>query len=320
MVPVGQFQRGRQGVHTLDHHANFLDGVLRRLALADEDTGAVVPAVHTGRGHDEVADAGQTCEGVDVAAHRHAQTGNFGNAARDESRTGIVAVAQTGGDADTQRDDVLHSTAQLDTLDVFIGIDSHAGVREDFLHELRLLYVRACRDDGGRQVDCNFLGVGRAGQSHQMNILRAALFSQLVGQNFGHGVEGIRLDALCHVDNDLTILHERPCLCRSRPHKDGRHRKQQDVLVLADFFDALGELQFLGDLHPGQIGMDTGSRQVVDLLLNGRPDQHIVSADAQHPRESHAPGACTQNTNFTFCHVQSSVCAARPSAVGSFSA
>ena len=157
LIPLGQFQRSGQGIHALDHHADFLDGIFRGLALADEDTGAVVAAVHTGSRHDEVADAGQTCEGVDIAAHRHAQTGDLGDAAGDEGSAGIIAVAEAGGDADAQRDDVLHGAAQLYTLDVLVGVDAHDIVGEDLLHIGSGLHILAGRHDGGGQVDGHFL-------------------------------------------------------------------------------------------------------------------------------------------------------------------
>lgn len=137
--------------------------------------------MHTGGGHDEVADTGQTCERVDIAAHRHAQTGDLGDAAGDEGGAGIIAVAEAGGDADAQRDDVLHGAAQLYTLDVLIGVDAHDIVGEDLLHIGSGLHILAGRHDGGGQVDGHFLGVGGAGQGHKAHALRAALLAQLIG-------------------------------------------------------------------------------------------------------------------------------------------
>jgi len=49
LILGGKFQRGGQGVHALDHHADFLDGIFRGLALADEDTGETSrPGVYAG--------------------------------------------------------------------------------------------------------------------------------------------------------------------------------------------------------------------------------------------------------------------------------
>ena len=276
--------------------------MLRGLALADKDTGAVVAAVHTGGRHDEVADAGQTRKGVDVAAHRHAQTGDLGDAPGDEGGAGVIAVAEAGGDADAQRDDVLHGTAQLHALDVVIGVDAHDVVGKDLLHEGRSLGVLAGRHDGGGQVDGHLLCVGGAGQSHKADIPRAALPAQLIGKDLRHGVQRVRLDALCHVHDDLAVGHIGPGLCCRGADEDRRHREQQDVLVLADLLDAFGEPQLLRDLHLRQVGVDAGRRKVIDLLLDGRPDQHIVPAHRQHPCKGHAPSSSAQNTN-TFHHV-----------------
>ena len=258
--------------------------------------------MHTGGGHDEVADAGQTCESVDIAAHRHAQTGDLGDAAGDEGSAGIIAVAEAGGDADAQRDDVLHGTAQLYTLDVLVGVDAHAIVGEDLLHIGSSLHILAGRHDGGGQVDGHFLGVGGAGQGHKTHALRAALLAQLIGQDFGHGVQGVGLDALCHVHDDLAVGHIGPGLCRRGADEHRRHCEQQDVLVFADFLDVLGEPQLVGDLHLRQVGVLAGGGKAVDLLLDGRPHQHIIPAHSQHPCKGHAPGASAQNTN-TFHHV-----------------
>ena len=72
VVLGSELHGGGQGVDALHHHAHFLHGLLRAFALADEDAGAVVAAVHTGGRHDQITDAGQACKGVDVAAHGHA--------------------------------------------------------------------------------------------------------------------------------------------------------------------------------------------------------------------------------------------------------
>ena len=69
------------------------------------------------------------------------------------------------------------------------------------------------------------------------------------------------------------------------------------------FLYAFGKTQLLRDDHPRQIGVHPGGGKVVHLGLNGRPHLHIVAADGQHPCQSHAPGACTQNTNTKLFHV-----------------
>ena len=265
--------------------------------------------MHTGGGHDQVTDAGQTGKGVDIAAHGHAQPGKLGNAAGDEGGTGVVAIAQAGGDAHAQRDDILHGTAEFHTLDVLIGVHTHDVVGEHRLHESGRFHILAGRNDGGGQVDCHLLSVGGAAQGHQTHPLGAALFAQLIGQDLRHGEQGILFNALGNVHNDLTVRHKGPGLGCGGAHEHRRHREQQDLLVRAHLFHALGELHLCRNGHAGQIGVDPGGGKVVDLLFQRRPHGHVIAAHRQHPRQSHAPGACTQNTNFMLHCVLSSVCA-----------
>ena len=144
--------------------------------------------MHTGRRHDQVADTGQTRKGVDVAAHGHAQPGDLGNAAGDEGCAGVVAVAKAGGDANTQRNHILQRAAQLHALDVGVGVHTHTGVAEHILHILGSGFIRAGRNDGGGHVKRHLFRMGRAGKGHQLCVLGATLFVQLVGNDLSHGI------------------------------------------------------------------------------------------------------------------------------------
>ena len=188
MVLLRQFHSGGQGVDALHHHAYLLHGLLRAFALADQDTGAVVAAVHTGGGNDQIADTGQTRKGLDIAAHGHAQPGDLGNAAGDQGGAGVIAVAKAGGDADTQRDNVLHGAAQFHALDISVGVHAHTGVAEHLLHHLGSLQIRASGNDSGGQIQRHLLGVGGAAERHQTHRAGAVLVAQLVGKDLGHGI------------------------------------------------------------------------------------------------------------------------------------
>ena len=144
--------------------------------------------MHTGCRHDQVADTGQTRKGVDVAAHGHAQPGDLGNAAGDEGCAGVVAVAKAGGDANTQCNHILQRAAQLHALDVGVGVHTHTGVAEHILHILGSGFIRAGRNDGGGHVQRHLFRMGRAGKGHQLCVLGATLFVQLVGDDLGHGI------------------------------------------------------------------------------------------------------------------------------------
>ena len=144
--------------------------------------------MHTGGRHDQVADAGQTRKGVDVAAHGHTQPGDLGNAAGDEGRAGVVTIAKTGRDAHAQRDHVLQRAAQLHAFDIGVGVHPHTGVAEHVLHKFCSPFIRAGRNDGGGHVQCHLFGMGGTGERYQLYPLGAALTVQLVGDNLGHGI------------------------------------------------------------------------------------------------------------------------------------
>ena len=144
--------------------------------------------MHTGGRHDQVTDTGQTRKGVDVAAHSHTQPGDLGNTAGDEGCAGVVAVAKAGGDANTQRNHILQRAAQLHALDVGVGVHTHTGVAEHILHILGSGFIRAGRNDGGGQIQRHLLRMGRAGKGHQLCVLGATLFVQLVGNDLSHGI------------------------------------------------------------------------------------------------------------------------------------
>lgn len=56
--PPGSFGR----IYTLDHHMDFIHGLLHGLSLTDQNTGPAVTAVHAGAGNDQVPDSGQATE------------------------------------------------------------------------------------------------------------------------------------------------------------------------------------------------------------------------------------------------------------------
>jgi glycerol-3-phosphate dehydrogenase len=66
--------------------------------------------------------AGQPGERHRVGAQRHAEPARFGQASGDEGGLRVVAQAHRVGDAEGERDDVLHRTTQLTADDVLVGV------------------------------------------------------------------------------------------------------------------------------------------------------------------------------------------------------
>ena len=65
---------------------------------------------------------GESGEGERVGAHREAESGGLGEAARDERALGVVAEAHAVRDADGETDDVLDRAAQLAAHHVGVGV------------------------------------------------------------------------------------------------------------------------------------------------------------------------------------------------------
>ena len=73
LISVRQLKRGRDGVDTFDHHADFLDCLLRCTSLSDEVSAAVIPAVQARRGDYQIANTGKSGKCLLAAAHLKTQ-------------------------------------------------------------------------------------------------------------------------------------------------------------------------------------------------------------------------------------------------------
>ena len=73
--------------------------------------------------------------------------------------------------------------------------------------------------------------MGGAGQCHDTRL--AAGFGKLILNDLAHRQQGLVLNALGHIHNQLTIGNVRRSLFGGGAHKGGRHSKQQDIAASA---------------------------------------------------------------------------------------
>ena len=209
--------------------------------------------MHTRAGDDQVAHTGQARKGLGLAAHGDAQSGQLGVAAGDERGLGVVTVAQAQRNADSQRNDVLDRTAQLGAAAVIVGVDAEGRCGKDLLHGFGGVLVGTGGHDGGGHVAGDLLGVGRAGQCH--NARFASGLGKLILDDLAHRHQGLVLDALGDVNDQLALRDVRRGLFCGGTHKRGRYGKEQDVAARAGLGNVGGVVHCGGQLHTGQVGV-----------------------------------------------------------------
>src|SRR5207245_7518909 len=102
-----------------------------RDAAREELADGAVPRVLARARRDEVAEARQPGDRQRICAFGEAVTRDLGEAARDEPRLRVLAVAHAIDRARAERDDVLQRPAELDTDDVDVRVwAEHAGPDE----------------------------------------------------------------------------------------------------------------------------------------------------------------------------------------------
>ena len=112
---------------------------------------AAIAAECSGRGEDQVAQAGQAGQRVATAAQGDRQARHFGQAARDQRGDGVGAEAQPGAHAGGDGDHVFHRAAEFDADDVVVGVEAKRRPGELFLHAAATSRMRG-GDDHGRGV------------------------------------------------------------------------------------------------------------------------------------------------------------------------
>ena len=139
--------------------------------------------------------------------------------------------------------------------------------------------------------------MGGAGQCHDPRL--AASLGKLILNDLTHRQQGLVLNALGHIHNQLTIGNVRRSFFGSGAHKGGRHSKQQDIAVGAGLGNVGGIVHCGRQLHAGQVGVAVGGAEGFQLGGDGAPYRDILAMDGQQTRERDAPGACTEYCDFS---------------------
>ena len=128
---AGEAHCGLSCRNTFGHHTMHGGNNIRQLAPPPEfHSDAAVPGECAGASEHQVADAGESGEGIAAAAAGYGEAGDFGDAAGHEGGGGVVAEADAGGDAGGDGDDVFERAAEFDANDVGGGIEAEGFGRE----------------------------------------------------------------------------------------------------------------------------------------------------------------------------------------------
>ena len=115
-------------------------------------------------------------------------------------------------------------------------------------------------------IERDFLRVGRAGQRNELHMVMLTVFAQFVADDFGHGHERIRLNALGNIHDNLSVRDERARAFRCLPNRNGRHGEKQDVLAAGDRLQIAGEMHRFRNHQPRQRGMRARCGEIFDFL------------------------------------------------------
>ena len=216
--------------------------------------------MYAGCGHNKVAHTGKSCKCLVHTAHRHAQPGNFSHTASNQGRFRIIAITQSSRNATRQCNDVLQCTAQLHTFHISVRIHTHTGVGENVLNLLCDFEICTSGNDQRRHILCDFLSMSRPRKGNQPNTLMCSVFLKLVLDNLAQSQQRICFNSFAHIHDNLVIRDMGRCRACSRTNKNGRHRKDNDILILTGFFDTFGKTNLLRNHHARQVRMNARGR------------------------------------------------------------
>ena len=239
--------------------------------------------MHGRAGDDQVANTGQTGEGLAVRADRHAQPGDLGKTARHEQGLGVVAVAHAVADTGAEGDDVLECRAQLDAGRVRAGVDAETAAHEGVLHALGKLPLRAGDDNARRDAAADLLGVRGAGQGDDGA-------AGLLRDKLRHAVAGTLLDALRHGDEQGRFGKVRRKGAGRGAHGE-RRRGEHDHLPALRAGGVGGIMQSLRQRDAGEIWILMGLGELLALRFEMRPKGDIVTVFMQQNGKGRAPAA-----------------------------
>ena len=192
-----QRQDGLGRPDPLRHHLHLGDDFLESLPPAQGDPDAPVSAlIGEARDH-EVSHPGEAGERERGPAEGHAEPGELGQRPGDQSRLGIVSVAEPVGHAGGYRHGVLERPGRLATHHVRVGVHPEGGTHERVLEHRGDIGIGRGHHRSCRLAECNLPGqVGPGEDPDTRRIGREHL-----GGHLGHPQLGPALDALAQADD-----------------------------------------------------------------------------------------------------------------------
>src|SRR5581483_8329740 len=110
--------------------ANFLQHFLELTPLAQTETHATIARHVVGTRKNKIAGAGQTHKRLRLAAQRHSEPRELGQAARHEGGARVGAETKPVAYARRDGDNVLYRTAELHAGQIVAGVNTHAVVAQ----------------------------------------------------------------------------------------------------------------------------------------------------------------------------------------------
>ena len=195
--------------------------------------------MHAGTGHDQVSDPGKAGKGFQLSAHGHAKPADLRHAPGNEGCLGVVTVAKSVCDSRCQGDDIFQCPANLNSQDIRADVNPKYRAHEKILDLLRSFACSCPGHTGGRKPPAHLFCMARSGKNGHIGA------GKLFLQNIRQCHEGCLLNALGHIDHQLSFFQERLHLPGSLPHIDGRNRHHQKVFLLHGTFQVRGKFHIV---------------------------------------------------------------------------
>ncbi len=198
------------------------DDIVERAALAQRKADGPVPALRTGARGDEVTNAGQAAEGEDLAAERHAQAAELGQATRDRARPACCRPGQPVGDAGRDGHDVLRGSGDLTPDDVGPHVGPKRPCVHQRLHTLGHLLVGQCDHAPRRVALRDFRRQVGPGQHAGRDA------GEDLGDDLGHAQHGAGFESLGQADDRLDSAGEGRQVLQHGTKAMGGHGHEHD--------------------------------------------------------------------------------------------
>ena len=286
------------GRNAFDDHAHVLENVIQAFSLTEHDAGTAVAAVLRRAGNEQIADAGEPKEGVRLCAEGDAKAGDLSEATGHERSAGVVAVAEPDGHTDGKGDDVLERAAELNTDDVFAGVDANVVVHENGLHALCCFLIAAGCDEGSRHIAAKFLGVAWPVED---NVTIENRFAENVGVNLVDTFSGGGFNALGDIDEHALCAGEFVAMRCQKSALALGWNADEEIVERFWLWPVAGDRKRRMQRHTRQIFfIFTAFGNLLHLLFVASPEGDAVAIEGEHLSQRCAPAAGA--VYCYFCH------------------